>query len=455
MTGPTPSRTDLQVSLPGGAVESTQPLGLRLYRLMTRLARPAAGLVLGVRARQGKEDPQRRGERLGYASGDRPSGLLIWVHAASVGEASSILPLLETLRRRRPDIAMLLTTGTVTSARYVSSRLPPNVLHQFVPLDSPVFVARFLAHWRPWLAVFTEQEIWPNLVLETHAHGIPLALVNARMSARSFSRWQSHVDIARALFSRFAIVLAQNDVLAQRFHALGAPRVHAVGNLKIEAPAPRIDDAAKRDLEEALAGRPRLVAASTHEGEEAIIAAAHRVLARRHEGFCTIIAPRHPHRGTAIAAMLAAEGFRVAQRSAGELPGPSTDIYIADTIGELGTFYASTSVALIGGSLVAHGGQNPIEAIRHGTVVLTGPSRFNFEDAYCALLDADGAVLVSSARDIADAVTRLHEDPARLERVRLQASRALDAMAGALDRTLAALHPLLPEPLSDAARAPS
>ncbi len=455
MAGPSPISASTTIAATGpkpGSPAMSCPLQLTAYRLLTRLARPIAGIVLGIRARRGKEDPARRSERLGFASLPRPDGPLVWVHAASVGEASAILPLLSTLVEQRPELSVLLTTGTVTSTRYVASRLPPRVVHQLVPLDSPAFVSRFLAHWRPCLAVLTEQEVWPNLVFETHQRGIPLTLINARMSERSFGRWQARSKVARALFSRFAIVLAQNDVLAARFTDLGAPHAVVAGNLKIDAPPPRIDAALLHALEAALGARPRLVAASTHEGEERIIGAAHRQLARRFEGFCTIIAPRHPHRGPSIAEALMADGFRVARRSLGELPEAMTDIYVADTIGELGTLYAATTIAFIGGSLVARGGQNPIEAVRHGAAVLTGPSTFNFEDAYRVLLDDGAATQVGSAEDIAHRAAELLGDPAGLADTRERALRALDALSGALERTVAALLPLIPRPVEEDTR---
>jgi 3-deoxy-D-manno-octulosonic-acid transferase len=321
-------------------------------------------------------------------------------------------------------------------------------------LDSPRFAARFLSHWRPSLAIFTEQEVWPNLIQGTSDRGIPLVLANARMSDRSYERWHRRASIADALFSRFNLVLAQNDVLAGRFAALGARRSEAVGNLKIDAPPPRVDQAAKLALDAALAGRPRLVAASTHAGEEEIVAAAHRELARRLEGFCTILAPRHPERGPAIAEMLKLQGFRVAQRSLGQLPSADTDIYVADTIGELGTLYASAPIAFIGGSLVPHGGQNPIEAIRHGVAVMTGPSRTNFADSYGALLAAEGAMEVRTADEIAGCAAALLADPSALDQVRARATEALAALSGALERTVAALLALLPAAAGDAGRDP-
>lgn len=430
------------------------PLELTAYRIVTRLARPLAGAVLDLRARRGKEDPARRSERLGHPSLARPDGALAWVHAASIGEASAVLPLVVALGERRRDLGILLTTGTVTSARYVASRLPEGTRHQYVPLDSPALVGRFLDHWKPAIAVLTEQEVWPNLIVESHARGIAMVLVNARMSERSFARWQKRPQMARALFARLSAVLAQNDVLAKRFAELGAPRSIAAGNLKVDAPPPRVDAAARAALEAALGGRPRLVAASTHEGEELVVAEAHRRVARHADRFCTILAPRHPERGPALAQAIAAAGLKVARRSNGELPRPDTDIYVADTIGELGTFYAASPLAFIGGSLVARGGQNPIEAVRHGAVVLTGPSQHNFDDAYRALLTAGGAAQVTSSDEIAEKILQLMAEPGALADMRAKASRALESLAGALGRTLDVLLPLLPDEPGVAPRAP-
>ncbi len=417
--------------------------GLSAYRLLTRMARPAAGLILGLRERRGKEDPLRRGERLGAASIPRPTGQVAWAHAASVGEANAVLPLLARLAELEPGLTILLTTGTVTSARFVKSRLPPGTLHQYVPLDAPQFVARFLEHWQPALAIFTEQEVWPNLVMETRARGIPMALVNARMSDRSYERWLRRPSVARALFACFTIVLAQNEAMAAKFTTLGARHAVPVGNLKIDAPAPPVDRVAFDALQGALGDRPRWLAASTHQGEEIMIAAAHRELQRRFDGLCTIIVPRHPERGPQLAETLKAEGFSVNCRSLGALPAARTEIYIADTIGELGTFYAAARVALIGGSLVARGGQNPIEAVRHGTVPLTGPNWTNFEDSYAALLAHGGAIEVRTVDAIVAAVSKLQADPATLREMQQQGSRALTTLAGALERSASTLSPML------------
>jgi 3-deoxy-D-manno-octulosonic-acid transferase len=418
---------------------------LKAYRASMSLLRPLTPLLLKLRERSGKEDPRRRGERLGIASTARPNGVLCWVHAASVGETNAVLPVIEALGNARPDLNFLLTTGTVTSAGLAGRRLGPRAVHQYVPLDAPEYAARFLEHWKPDLAVFTESEIWPSLILETAARQIPIALVNGRLSHRSRRRWQRNKTTAMPLFGRFNIVLAQNDRLATGFSALGARNVHSVGNLKIDAPPPPVDLNELERLKTALGTRPVFAAASTHEGEEETIAAAHRALTRQFEDLCTIIAPRHPERGTALAEMLKNLGFNVAQRSLGAVPGPRTDIYIADTIGELGTLYALAPVAFIGGSLIDRGGQNPIEAVRHGVAVLTGPHWQNFRDAYRTLLRHDGAIEVKSSADVAAAVTKLFESPAELQRMRAGATQALSTLSGALEKTVAALLRYLPD----------
>jgi len=424
----------------------TKPgLLLKTYRAAMSLLRPLAPAVLKARERQGKEDPRRRSERFGMASAVRPEGLLVWIHAASVGETNAVLPMIEGLKAARPELSFLLTTGTVTSAELAEQRLGADCQHQYVPLDAPEYAARFLEHWRPDLAVFTESEIWPSLILETAARGIPLALINGRISRRSLRRWRRNANLASALFTRFQIVLAQNDRLARDFKLLGARNVHSVGNLKIDAPPPPIDAGELDRLKSVLALRPLFIAASTHEGEEEIIAQAHRQLARKFEGFCTIIAPRHPERGTRIAERLKDLGLSVTQRSLGAMPTERTDIYIADTIGELGTLYALSPIAFIGGSLIEHGGQNPIEAIRHGAVVITGRHWRNFSDAYHALLRHNGAIEVETAEELAESVSQLLNSQSEMQRMRAGATLALGTLSGALERSVELLAPILPD----------
>jgi 3-deoxy-D-manno-octulosonic-acid transferase len=435
-TDPLSSASQEKISKPGWA--------LAVYRALMRLAAPFAPLMLFWRTRRGKEEPERQSERYGQPSAPRPPGFLAWFHAASVGEANAVLPVIEIIAAERPEVRVLLTTGTVTSAKLAKARLPKSAVHQYVPLDHQAYVKRFLNHWRPDLAVLVESEIWPNLVLETKARDIPLVLINGRISQSSFRRWRKRPSFSRPLFSAFSLVLAQNESLAQRFAQLGAADALGIGNLKADAPPPPVEVSGGKRLAAALAGRPLLLAASTHPGEDDMVAVAHLAMKQKRPDLLTIIVPRHPNRGPLIANLLAGSNLNVALRSAGKLPGPSTDIYIADTIGELGLFYTLVSVAFIGGSLVPHGGQNPVEAIKLGAAVLTGPHWQNFRDSYEGLLRAGGCKQVSDAASLAEAALELLDDAQAREDMMQRAERAIAGMGGALDRTVTELERFLP-----------
>jgi 3-deoxy-D-manno-octulosonic-acid transferase len=436
---------DMTETLPvdaGGSI----PRGLLLksYRALTHGMRPAAGLLLRRRSRQGKEVPERLGERMGHASVARPETPLAWFHAASVGETNAVLPLIHALHRERPGLGILLTTVTVTSSRIAASRLPEGAIHQFVPLDTPAFVSRFFDHWRPDLVLFTESEIWPNLILEAKERGVPLALLNARMSDRSFRRWLKLPGLSRPLFSRFDIVLAQSEMLARRLAKLGAPKVITAGNLKFDAPPPPVNSAELSRLRTALSGRRLFLAASTHPGEDEIIAAVHRTVKSEHPDLLTVIVPRHPERGPAVAAMLDDMGLTSRLRSRGEMPDAETDIYVSDTIGELGLYYTLAPFALIGGSLIPRGGQNPIEAVKLGAGVITGPGWHNFPEVYKALGEKGGCRFVTGADDLTATVREFLNNPGSLAAMRIKAEAAIAESEGALRRTLDALEPFLP-----------
>jgi 3-deoxy-D-manno-octulosonic-acid transferase len=425
--------------------EMSRPgLWLNAYRLVTKIAAPIAPLLLAWRTRHGKEEPDRHPERYGIASAPRPPGFLIWFHAASVGEANSALPVIEAIAKERPEVCILLTTGTVTSARLARQRLPKGAMHQYVPLDRQGYMARFLDYWRPDLAVLVESEIWPNLVLETKARNVPLLLINGRMSSSSFKAWRRRPGLSRPIFSAFDLVLAQNDSLAERFAQLGASDARDAGNLKADAPPPPVDQASKRRLASAVSGRPLWLAASTHPGEDEVIATAHSMIKQALPNLLTIIVPRHPERGALITEQIKGEGLSAARRSQGALPQSGTDVYVADTIGELGLFYALVPVAFIGGSLVPHGGQNPVEAIKLGAAVLTGPNWKNFTDSYTRLLKAGGTKEVTDAETLSVAVLGLLQDEAARNAMTARAEATVAAMSGALPRTLAALDPYLP-----------
>jgi 3-deoxy-D-manno-octulosonic-acid transferase len=417
---------------------------LKAYRALSVALGPVIGFYLARRLARGKEDPERIAERRGQASHARPAGPLVWIHAASVGEAVSMLSLIDRILVERPGLRVLVTTGTVTSARLLSSRLPPDrAWHQYVPVDRPAAVRRFLAHWRPDLAVWVESELWPNLITETHAAGVPLLLLNGRMSAGSFRRWQRVPGLIAELLAGFALCLAQDAAQAERFIALGAAGATTVGDLKAAAAPLPVDEATFSALAAACAGRPLWLAASTHEGEETYVALAHRALARQHRGLLTVIAPRHPARGDAIVAELAARGLKLARRSRGEPIEPATEIYLADTLGELGLFYRLAGIAFIGGSIARKGGHNPLEAALLDCAILHGPDMSNCAAIARALAAAGATMTVTDGPSLAAAVGRLIDDP--VERAGRAASAAGVAAHNrdVLDAVMAQLAPWL------------
>ena len=441
-------------AVPVGAPMPPTGTKLKVYRGFTRLIRPLAPMLYRHRARRGKEDPGRRTERYGIASQERPkAATVVWVHAASVGETNAVLPVVERLLDEQDNLTVVLTTGTVTSAAMAKSRLGPRSVHQYVPFDSPAFAQRFLEHWKPDLAVFTESEIWPNLILETAAKTIPLALVNARMSKKSHNKWRKNRGLSLPLFARFDVVLAQNAQMARRFADLGARRVITAGNLKVDAPAQPVDAHDLSAFQEALVDRKVFVAASTHDGEDSEIIKAHRLLQQKFPTLCTIIAPRHPERGTAISELIKSMGLRVAQRSLGQLPSETTDIFVADSIGELGLYYSLTKIAFVGGSFIAHGGQNPLEAARLSTAVISGPSQHNFADVYRALRNAGAMLEVVDAEALADAVANLFSDYEALSAMISAGHGCLESLGGALPLTTSTLLDLVPTYSERASRA--
>lgn len=434
--------TPAQATEPGMAKPGR---GLKLYAGAASLVRPLLPTLLKRREARGKEDSKRRNERFGIADCPRPTGALAWFHAASVGETNTILPVIEAMQERRPDLAVLLTTGTVTSAGVAASRLRGGAIHQFVPLDVPQYVGRFLDHWKPDLGIFTESEIWPNLILAAARRDIPLALVNGRVSKNSFRRWRGRPGMALPLFSQLRVALAQNKLFALRLSQLGAPHVVMSGNIKIDAPPPIVDESLRARLAAEINSRPVWLAASTHADEEQIVGAAHRQIAATHAGLLTIIAPRHPERSADIAAKLHADGLVVVRRSSDVAITPATDIFLADTLGEMGTLFRLAPIAFMGKSLDAEGGgHNPIEPIRLGACVVTGPKWSNFEDEFKALLAAGGAVEVKSAGELGPVVSRLLATPQEMAKLGANAAKVLGQLSGALPISVETLLGLLP-----------
>ncbi len=420
-------------------------MALALYRGLTSAAEPLIRFYLHRRQAAGKEDPNRLGERFGLASRPRPAGKLAWVHCASVGEAVSVLALIDRMLATRQDLSVLVTTGTVTSAALLARRLPARAFHQYVPVDRAEWARRFVKHWRPDLALWVESELWPNLIAAVADAGVPLALVNGRMSDASFDRWRRLPFAIRPLLRRFALCMGQDGRQTERLAALGAPVARCVGNLKFAAEPLPVDETALAAMRASVAGRPVWVAASTHPGEEELIAEAALDLKRDRPGLLTVIVPRHPGRGPAIAAALKEKGFAVARRGAGESPG-SAGIYLADTLGELGLFYRLAPVAFIGGSLVPHGGHNPLEAAALGAAVLAGPHTHNFVAVTGDMKSAGGLVQVADVPALVNAVARMLDDEAWRGQVAAAGRGVVGVQAHVLDAVLAEIAPWLDAP---------
>lgn len=414
---------------------------LTTYRWVGAAAYPAIGGYVAWRASKGKEDPARRRERYGYAGAPRPDGPLVWVHSASVGETIAVVPLIEAIVGM--GLGVVLTTGTVTSAQVARERLGEHVTHQYVPLDLKPAVSRFLDYWHPDLAIIAESEIWPMTILELGARRIPQVLVNGRLSDRSFASWSKRSYLAEALFENLAHVVAQSDVDAERFSALGARPVTVSGNLKVDTIPPPVNEAELERMKTEIGGRKIWAAISTHEGEEEAAAKAHVLLRKRHPDLVTMIVPRHPDRAGEIAAVCAGLGLTVSRRSLGDRITPATDIFLGDTIGEMGLYLRLTEIALVGKSLSGEGGQNPLEPAMLDTAVLSGRKVQNFRDTYQKLVNVGGVRFVRDAEVLPGAINYLLTNDAERLKMMQAGRKAVDEMRGALARTLQALEPFI------------
>jgi 3-deoxy-D-manno-octulosonic-acid transferase len=410
---------------------------------LTDLGAPFIGLYLLKRRLEGREDCLRFGERFGHASQARPEGRLVWCHAASVGEATSLLVLIERMRELYPALRILVTTGTVTSARLLAERLPKEVIHQYVPVDRAAYIGRFLDHWQPDFVLLIESELWPNLIAALRERLIPTALLNARMSDKSFRRWYRVKGWARELMGTFVLCMTQTEDERGRFVALGAKPAHAIGNLKYAAKPLPADEAELARLREVIGQRPIWLVASSHRGEEDIACTMHKKLREKWPDLLTIIVPRHPTRGAEIAQAIETGGLSVARRSQHQDIEKATDIYLADTIGELGLFYRLSSLVVLGGSFVAHGGHNPIEPAQLGCAIVFGPHMFNFAEMARAFARGNAAIQLQGANELAFTLERFLKTPGE-RAAYAQAARLLaDQKRHVLNEVMDALAPWL------------
>jgi len=405
-----------------------------IYNTLIRVLYPLAiKRYINKRKENGKEDISRFNERIGRPSKPREDGKLIWMHGASVGESVSMLPLIHKLLETYPDLQIMVTTGTVTSADLMSRRLPERAFHQYVPIDNPAFVKRFLKHWQPDLVLWFESEFWPALLSGIKKRNIPLILVNGRISNKSFKRWQQFDYISKELLECFTFCLGQSEEDAYRLRILGAKDSLCLGNLKYAGFNPPVDEEKLTEIQQQINERTIWCASSTHHDEEIRIAQIHKNLKKNIPDLLTLIAPRHPQRGKEIQNAINELGLKTALRSANEKITPETDIYIADTIGELGLWYTLSPLVFIGGSLIPHGGQNFMEPSRFRDAVVVGPHMHNFTDAMNRAKKADAIIQIPDTEKLKETVQHLLTDKDLLDAKRSLAYNWATGEAKVLD----------------------
>lgn len=415
---------------------------LALYRFGTRLLEPLAPWLVEQRIKKGKENPDRIGERFGITQVERPNGTLIWMHAASVGESRLLLDVFAALRKRRPNVRALVTTQTTTSADMIAAWSPPGVVHQMAPVDGPKAVEAFLQHWHPDAAVFAEGEIWPNMLAALKEHGIPAALVNARMTRRTLRNWNKRKSSARAVFSTFGFIGAADQLTADGVQSAIDRRITVVGNLKTASAVAAPSAAAVDEFRTRMNARPIVLAASTHPGEDEFALDAFTELRMRKPGVLLILVPRHPDRGDPITAMMRERGITTQQWSKDKTPpGADIDVLVADTIGELLFWYAVSDAVYLGGATAEGiGGHNPVEPVQLGKRVFTGPHDFNFRETFDALQETGALVIGTSRQELTDYWTNALDvaQPAPVLGAFFTASRA------PFEQTLEAIDRMLP-----------
>lgn len=413
---------------------------LFLYAVLTIVLSPFILVWILVRIFQKKEDLSRLNERFGWIRKPRPKGQLIWLHGASVGECLSMMPLIDEILRRDPQVHVMVTSGTKTSAKLMAKRLPERAFHQYIPIDLPGATRRFVKHWNADLVLWFESDFWPNMLQAVAKNKKPLVLLNGRISDRSFDRWCKAKKVITPLLQLFTLCFGQTNEDANRLEILGAKQVVCVGNLKFSAVNPPYDAVELNELLDQIGSRPRCIAASTHEGEEAMILSFHADVKRAFPSFLSIIVPRHPERGDEVEALFVSAGLRVARRSRGDKITLKTDVYLADTIGEMGLLYRLAPIAFVGGSLVPFGGQNMLEPMRLGRLVMVGPYTFNFREIVKEA-SSDGALIrVQVPSEVLGNAVRFLTHPEEMEPVMKRAQTFATSQMAVLDRVYQLLH---------------
>ena len=408
----------------------------RFYRAaMTGLA-PLMWWTVSRKLKRADVPAIRMHERLGHPSIARPPGPLVWFHGASVGESLAVLTLIETLLERRCDLQVLMTSGTASSAEILAKRMPERCQHQFAPLDAPGPVARFLDAWRPDAGIFVDSEIWPNMLVMAHQRGTRLALVNARLSRSSVDGWRRFPDTSAFVLDQFDLIVTQNRQTAQNLRDMGAPedRLRSGLNLKSTAKPLPVDELELARLRAALGDRPLWLASSTHKGEDEILLRAHKRLLASQPDACLILIPRHPERGDSLVELIAAGNLTCARRSRTEGLNAQTQVYLADTLGEMGLFYSLAPTVFMGGSLQDIGGHNPFEPAQFAAAILTGPHVANFSETYEPLVSVGGAAMIANEDELLAQLRRLLGSAPAREQMGLAAKSFADRGQAALEQ---------------------
>ncbi|OUD08717.1 hypothetical protein BVC71_12370 [Marivivens niveibacter] len=411
------------------------------YLALTHVLSPIYGRVMDRRADQGKEDKQRLGERFGYAGRSRPEGRLIWFHAASVGESLSLEPVIKEILAEWDDVSVLVTSGTLTSAKVLAETLPAKAFHQFAPIDTPSAMRRFLKHWKPDLAIWTESEIWPRMIVETHRAKVPMALINARVSDKTARQWQKFPRSIASLLNLFDIVLTQEEPVAETIRAIGVTKARAIGSTKQDAAPLPVDADVLNAIQHSIGDRDVWLAASTHQTEEEHVVSAQQFLGQGAPFL--IVAPRHPERGDEVTEMFRAAGFAVAQRSKSEPIDDDVQVYVADTVGEMGLWYRIAKYSFVGGSLAPVGGHNPFEPVALGSAVISGTKVFNFDAVYERLDRAHGYVSIADPSELGYAVQALINNPDERDQMVQRALESTRLDGTATERVIAAIKAYL------------
>jgi 3-deoxy-D-manno-octulosonic-acid transferase len=417
---------------------------LSFYQTITRVLGPSIYRALQRRRiLKGKEIANRRQERCGKGSLKRPTGPLIWFHAASNGESLSTLAVMEALYKAHPHLRFLVTSATLTSAELLAKRLPDYACHQFIPYDVPQWIDHFLDHWQPDLFILIESEIWPNMIVQTSKRHIPLLFISAQISESSVRAWRWGKSFMRALLSRFTLVLAQSNEQAERLKKMGAEKIIVAGNIKFAGKALMHEPGELAALKDQIGERPIWLAASTHPGEEEFILQAHRLLQQSFPTLLTIIVPRHPDRAAELMALCQKQDFQVARRSQGTSISFTTEIYLADTSGEMGLFYNLSTVVFLGGSLVAIGGHNLIEPALLNCALLHGPFMHEQKEMTRLFSEVNATIQVESAADLAENVGKLLNDTALRDEYAQRAKQVAQSQTQVLGTTLLHLEPFI------------